>query len=164
MLDLSILAHKETGYTIGRRNAQANINALRDRYTKISEAAGLREQLERAAVGGFRRVKARNELADKERFAGSTFINDDALNKHVKKHIHEYGDISAEEYTRIASELLQSPANDDIMEVRRSDGGVSKYRISTNDFVASDGKWSIRTLFKPKNGIEYWRVEIDRNR
>lgn len=57
--------YKETGDTIGRRNAQANINALRDRYTKISEAAGLREQPERAAVAGFRRVKARNELADK---------------------------------------------------------------------------------------------------
>ena len=54
--------YKETGDTVGRREAQATINALRDRYTKISEAAGLREQPERAAVSGFRAVKTADQL------------------------------------------------------------------------------------------------------
>jgi len=47
---------------VGSREAQATINVLRDRYTKISEAAGLREQPERAAVGGFRAVKTADQL------------------------------------------------------------------------------------------------------
>lgn len=54
--------YKESGDTIGRRNAQANINALKERYSHISEKAGLREQPERAAVAGFRAVKTADQL------------------------------------------------------------------------------------------------------
>lgn len=54
--------YKETGDTIGRREAQATINALRDRHTKVSEAAGLREDTGRMAVGGFRAVKTLDQL------------------------------------------------------------------------------------------------------
>lgn len=156
--------YKETGDTIGRRSAQATINALKERYSHISEKAGLREQPERAAVSGYHWVKTREQLVDAKWFEGATFASDESLNAHVKKHLGEYGDISVDEYVSNARALLQSSPSDDIMELRRSDGSVSKYRISTNDFVVSDNKWNIRTAFKPKDGIDYWRDELERNK
>lgn len=54
--------YKVSGDTVGRRAAQATINGLRDKYSQISEKAGLREQPERMAVSGFRAVKAADQL------------------------------------------------------------------------------------------------------
>lgn len=59
--DIAVAA-KASGDMPLRREAQAKINALDERYRMISEKAGLSEQRERMAVSGFRRVKAENEL------------------------------------------------------------------------------------------------------
>lgn len=66
--DVANLA-KACGDDILRREAQANINALQDRYAQISKAAGLAEQPQRMNVAGFRSVKVDPNL---------TFIKNDA--------------------------------------------------------------------------------------
>lgn len=158
------VAFKASGDMQGRREVQANINVLMEKYKGISEKINVKQQYDRMRVDGFSAVKARNQLADSERFKNASFATQKAFESHARKHLHEYGDITPDEYLANARELLQSSPSDDIMVVRRSDGSVSKYRVSTNDFVASDDKWNIRTAFKPKNGIEYWREEVERNK
>ncbi len=55
-------AAKASGDDVARREAQANINALKDRYEHISEAAGLSTDTSRASVAGFRSVKTVEQL------------------------------------------------------------------------------------------------------
>lgn len=59
--DASVLARR-AGNAPARRDAQRNINALMDRYDKISEKAGIRTDYGRMRVAGFRAVKPADEL------------------------------------------------------------------------------------------------------
>ena len=59
--DVANLA-KACGDDTLRREAQANINALQNRYAQISKAAGLAEQPQRTHVAGFRSVKTAEQL------------------------------------------------------------------------------------------------------
>ena len=66
--DIANLA-KASGDDVARRDAQAKINALMDRYDRITEAAGLETDYKRMYVAGFRQVKEDPNL---------TFIQNDA--------------------------------------------------------------------------------------
>ena len=160
--DVANLA-KAAGDDVLRREAQAHINGLQGRYARISAGAGLTQQPQRAAVAGFRRVKTVEEFPDDRKYRDASFETPKSLEKHVRKHIAEYGDISEEEYISRAQKLLRQRPSDDILVLRRSDGSVAKYRISTNEFVVGTKEGAIRTAFKPQNGYDYWRTEIERN-
>lgn len=56
------VAAKAAGDDAARREAQAKINALRERYESISERAGLSAENERMTVAGFRPVKTAEQL------------------------------------------------------------------------------------------------------
>lgn len=66
--DIANLA-KASGDDVARREAQSKINALMDRYDRITEAAGLETDYKRMYVAGFRSVSADPNL---------TFIRNDA--------------------------------------------------------------------------------------
>lgn len=161
--DVANLA-KACGDDTLRREAQANINALQDRYAQISKAAGLAEQPQRMDVAGFRSVKTVNELGDAEKFKNAVFVSEKVYKKHIDKHLAEYDGITEDEYIDHARKLLQTKPSDDILTLTRSDESISKYRISTNEFVVGTKEGNIRTAFKPKDRIDYWRDEIERNK
>lgn len=160
--DVANLA-KASGDDVLRREAQSHINTLQEHYARISAGAGLTQQPERAAVAGFRRVKTIEEFSDDRKYRNASFETPNSLEKHVRKHIAEYGDISEEEYINRAQKLLRQSPSDDILVLKRADGSVAKYRISTNEFVVGTKEGAIRTAFKPQNGYDYWRTEIERN-
>lgn len=160
--DIAVMA-KASGDMTARREAQAVIGKLTGRYDAISQAAGLIEQKDRMTVSGFRPVKTVAELSDAKKFENAAFASERIYQRHINKHLAEYGGISEEEYVRRARKLLQSKASDDILTLTRSDGSISKYRISTNEFAVGTKDGDIRTAFKPKEGIEYWRKELGRN-
>ena len=161
--DIAVAA-KASGDMVARRECAYIIRQLDKYYGKITDSAGLLAKHERMRVAGYNAVKPRNEMPDDERFKGATFKTEKALEIHTRKHLGEYGDITVEEYVGLARDLLRSDASDDIMVLTRSNGSVSKYRISTNDFVVSDETWNIKTMFKPKKGYDYWREELERNK
>lgn len=161
--DIAVAAKAE-GDMAARREAQKNINAWQAQYEKISREAGLIERPERMSVAGFRRVKTADELADTVKYKGAVFESEKALKKHVSKHLAEYGSITEDQYIDRARRLLQSSASDDILVLTRSDGSVAKYRASTNEFVIGTKEGYIRTAFKPRDQLEYWRYEIERNK
>lgn len=113
-METSIRAQKDiavaaaaAGDMTARREAQRNINALTEAYSKISKAAGLYEKPERMRVSGFRRVKTADELkktgiratmsADELRaFDTRELIKSSAIDKTVNpdkqaRHIRESG-------------------------------------------------------------------------
>ena len=60
--DIAIAA-KASGDDVARREAQSKINALQERYEKMSNAARLDLQRDRMRVAGFRAVKTETQLA-----------------------------------------------------------------------------------------------------
>lgn len=158
------IAAKAAGDDVLRRQCQQRINDLRKRYDRISREAGLEVRTDKMAVSGFRAVKTVEQLSDAEKYKNAVFATENLYQRHVSKHLAEYGGISEEEYINRARKLLQSPVSDDILSLKRSDGSVSKYRISTNEFVVGTKDGHIRTAFKPKDKMDYWGDEIERNR
>lgn len=80
--DIAIAA-KASGDDIARREAQAKINALRERYESISEKAGLNTENERMTVAGFRPVKTVEELKASGK-SGIIQVAGEAVNTRMK--------------------------------------------------------------------------------
>lgn len=93
-----------------------------------------------------------------------SFTSEEVLKKHFEKHVVEFGNITVEEYLKFANALSDTPISDDVVQLVRSDGSVSKYRFSTNEFVVTTKDGNIRTYFKPKDKEAYWNEEIERNK
>ena len=93
-----------------------------------------------------------------------SFVSEELFKRHFAKHVSEFGDITAEEYLRHASAMSNMPVSDDVVQLVRSDGSVSKYCFSTNEFVVTTSDGDIRTYFKPKEKEAYWDEEIERNK
>lgn len=62
-------AAKASGDDAARREAQSKINALQEKYEKVSRAAGLDMQRDRMRVAGFRRVKTVDQLKGTPKYA-----------------------------------------------------------------------------------------------
>lgn len=88
------------------------------------------------------------------------FFSQNKFNRHITKHLQEYGDITEEEYLNIARKLLASPIKGDIDGFKSDLGFIFRYNKSTNDFAIGRADGKISTLFKPKDGREYWLQQI----
>ena len=84
-----------------------------------------------------------------------SFVSEELFKRHFAKHVSEFGNITAEEYLRRASAMSNMPVSDDVVQLVRSDGSVSKYCFSTNEFVVTTDDGDIRTYFKPKEMESY---------
>lgn len=77
---------------------------------------------------------------------------------HFAKHGREFGGISAEEYLRQAQTLRDRPAGKDVLEVVRADGVITRFDKESGAFLAFNSDLTIRTFFKPNDGVNYfWR-------
>jgi len=108
-------------------------------------------------------VEGYKELKDRIRWAKSKFPTEKSLNGHFKSHGKEFGDITIEEYQKMASDLLSKPTSDKILgyqtELRRV-----RYDIDNNIYVLGNPKvHKINTMFKPDLGREYYDGEITKD-
>lgn len=92
------------------------------------------------------------------------FASEQVFQKHYDKHRHEFGEISMQAYLELANALADAPLSDDIVQLIRSDGSISKYCFSTNEFVVVTADGNIRTYFKPETKEAYWDEELNRNK
>lgn len=79
--------------------------------------------------------------------------------KHIEKHIGEYNNISEMEYLSKAQELLAAELSSNIEGFVDNEGFIFKYNKVTNDFAIGRPDGKISTLFKPAEGLEYWKGE-----
>ena len=74
---------------------------------------------------------------------------------HFKKHGHEFGDITIEEYLQMANDLINSDS--DTLHTKISkDGDYLFYDEATNEFLVLSDDGYIRTFFKPNARIDYY--------
>ena len=72
------------------------------------------------------------------------------------KHRNEFPEFStAEEYTIGIQEFLIHPPNGTLTKTRPN-GDMLLYHPATNTFVVKDESGSPRTMFRPKEGVDYW--------
>ncbi len=101
-----------------------------------------------------------NDIISSNKWLSSNFSTEKKFNKHVEKHLNEYGNLTSEEYLNQARKLLSAKLSKDVGGFATKDGFIFKYRKSTNDFAIGRADGKISTLFKPKGGYEYWLQQI----
>ncbi|MBI5364047.1 MAG: hypothetical protein HZA53_12760 [Planctomycetes bacterium] len=84
------------------------------------------------------------------------------LNEHFEKHGREFGAITKDEYLRRAQELRDATVGGDVREVVRDDGVASRFDKRTGAFIAFDRDLTIRTFFKPNDGVRYFERQAER--
>lgn len=84
------------------------------------------------------------------------FASQELLDSHFDKHAHEFNGqyATAEEYEAGANRVINS--SDALYKTEKEDGDHIYYIEETNEFVVVSKSGSIRTYFKPTDGIDYF--------
>jgi pyocin large subunit-like protein len=94
--------------------------------------------------------------------AGPGFRSRAQFDEHFAKHGREFGNISQEEYLRLAQELRDAPAGGSVLEIVKADGVVTRFDRRSGAFGAYNRDRTIRTFFKPNDGERYFRRQANR--
>ncbi|CQR71667.1 hypothetical protein SOV_04630 [Sporomusa ovata DSM 2662] len=86
------------------------------------------------------------------------------LKVHMDKHNHEYPGMSAQQYEKRALDLVQKPVGGDIHGHANTKEQVVRYDAKENDFVKGKPDIGIATMFKPKDGMDYYIREKKRDK
>lgn len=106
--------------------------------------------------------KPKESILNNRKWLKANFSTQKKFDKHIEKHLKEYGDITPEDYVNIARDLLSAPLSNDIERFISKDGFLFKYKISTNDFTIGRPDGKISTLYKPIKGYDQWLEEIEK--
>jgi hypothetical protein len=95
------------------------------------------------------------------RYVGKGFAQGQ-LDKHFAKHAAEWGagNITKTGYLKRAQSLLGRDTGGDILGHVRANGDVLRYNAATNEFAAGAADGTIRTLFRPSDGMAYWLKQV----
>jgi len=86
-----------------------------------------------------------------------------ALDEHFEKHGPEFGSITQSEYLALAQKLRDAPAGGAILEAVRDDGVISRFDKKSGAFLAFNENKTIRTFFKPNDGVRYFERQIEKS-
>jgi RHS repeat-associated protein len=83
------------------------------------------------------------------------------LDRHFTKHAVEWGagNITKGGYLTRARQILSRDAGGSIRGFTRANGDVVRYNARTNEFAVGAADGTIRTLFRPRDGMEYYLRE-----
>ncbi len=85
------------------------------------------------------------------------------LETHFMKHAKDWSDdievFNQDAYLKRARNLLHQNIGEEIVGHIRSNGDLVRYNVKTNEFAVGTSEGIIRTLFKPKAGMNYWLRE-----
>ncbi|VIF96980.1 minor head protein [Clostridioides difficile] len=105
-------------------------------------------------------IDKKDDILSNKSWLKADFPTEKKFKKHVEKHLNEYGNITAEEYLSTARNLLSEQLSNDVEGFLSKDKFLFKYRKSSNDFAVGRADGKISTLFKPKEGYNYWLEQI----
>lgn len=143
------------------RDADSDVKAMRRMdYAKNRERINAQKRAAYAA----RKASINEENNAIIDYNKAIFAGKKDITWHLNKHKADFDGWTEEQYLQRARELLMKPlSSDELEEIIRSDGRISRYCFSTNEFIATTSDGNIRTFFKPKHGKEYWIDEHTRN-
>ena len=104
----------------------------------------------------------KDDILSSKKWIKADFSSKKKFDKHIEKHLHEYGGISEKEYLEYARKLLSKPIGKDIEGFASKDGFIFKYQKSTNDIAIGRPDGYISTLFKPDEKYDYWLQQIEK--
>jgi pyocin large subunit-like protein len=84
------------------------------------------------------------------------------LAEHYEKHGTEFGNISIDEYLRVAQTLRDATPGATLIESIRTDGVITRFDRETATFIAFNRDGTILTCFKPNDGEAYFRRQLKR--
>ncbi|HXJ41273.1 MAG TPA: hypothetical protein VNH18_18470 [Bryobacteraceae bacterium] len=87
---------------------------------------------------------------------GRGFRTQHLLDEHYAKHGKEFGNVTQDQYLKLAQQLRDSRPGKTVLELKRKDGGGAKFDTRNKYFVAYDDDGTIRTFFIPNDGIRYF--------
>lgn len=90
------------------------------------------------------------------------FASRQKLVDHYGKHGHEFGKISLDEYLRRAQALRDRRVSDKVLELVRRDRVITRFDVVEGDFLAFESDGTIRTFFKPNDGVAYFYRQAKR--
>jgi pyocin large subunit-like protein len=94
--------------------------------------------------------------------SGPGFRTQRQFDEHYAKHGREFGNISPQEYLRLAQDLRDAPAGGPILEAAKPNGVVTKFDRRSGAFGAYNPDRTIRTFFRPVDGERYFRRQARR--
>ena len=93
---------------------------------------------------------------------GPGFRSRRQFDEHYAKHGREFGNISQQEYLRMAQTLRDTPRGGPILEADKPGGIVTKFDKRNGSFIAYNPDRTIRTFFIPNDGERYFRRQATR--
>ena len=171
--DTAVLA-KESGDDVLRRECQSNINKLTKKYNAVAEAAGLRKQMQRTRVEGFKPVQlqekpdAKKKPGRQDPITAKPGYNDitgrwypDAKpNSHPVVDLQEYAvngvtyrvdgrnvQLDYKPYEKEIAELLRKEVGGEIFMVPRVNNPQG---VKTPDYLFHGKGYDLKTLHSPK--------------
>ena len=89
------------------------------------------------------------------------FRRPEFLTEHFAKHGAELNARDEAAYLEMAQSLRDRPAGGMVLEAKRWDGVITRFDRATGAFLAFNADLTIRTLFRPNNGEEYFRRQLE---
>lgn len=84
------------------------------------------------------------------------------LEEHFQKHGRDFNARDADAYLELAQTLRDRPAGGMVLEAVRRDHVVTRFDRASGAFIAFDRDLTIRTFFRPNDGEEYFRRQLER--
>lgn len=159
--DVGVLIHEKltTGTTSGANWAALGADGA-SIFVPMSVGAGMAvragAKLNNATSGALKAFSVGKKLDNVGGFASKKL-----LDKHFVDHADEFGGKfrNADEYLKGAQNFFKRES-DDIVQYTRNGGDVVRYDTKNNIFGVAAKDGTIRTMFKPKGGLEAFKNEI----
>ncbi|MCB2852922.1 minor capsid protein [Streptococcus suis] len=100
------------------------------------------------------------QLQDQARWIKAKFPSEKSFNGHFEKHGHEFPSLTKEEYRKLASELIASPTDENILGYETEGGRRVRYDKAENIIVIGrrnkNNQARLNTMLKPDEGEKYY--------
>lgn len=158
--DTSITLASAGTYSLAVRAAPALLTvsqAIHARWVASTAAA----KATAAATAGPAIAGGAQRLLPAARYSPQNFASGQ-LEAHFSKHAKEWGEgnITLTAYIARARSLLGREVGGEILGAIRANGDVLRYNARTNEFAVGAADGTIRTLFRPGNGMTYWLEQV----
>lgn len=82
------------------------------------------------------------------------------LEIHFAKHADEWGAVGIDAYLARARSVLSTDVGNGVRGFTRANGDVVRYVERTNEFAVGAADGTIRTLFRPDDGLAYYLSQV----
>jgi len=87
---------------------------------------------------------------------GKGFRTQHLLEENFARHGREFGNITQDQYLRMAQQLRDARPGKNVLMAKRAGGGASKFDKRSGWFVTYDPDTTIRMFFIPNEGIRFF--------